>query len=111
MLAFAVTFAAPAARPAPLDDQILSAAFTYVPAELTIPKGTPVEYTNLDVAPHNVIALRNGRDGKPAFASETIGAGTTVVVKGVDKLEPGVYDFTCTLHPEMLGTIYVEKAK
>lgn len=108
--AFAMTGPGPV-RATPLQDEILTVAYQYVPGELTLVKGTKVTYTNVDVAPHNVIALRNGRDGKPLFGTDTIGAGVTVPVKGVEKLEPGVYDFTCTLHPEMIGSIYVEKKK
>lgn len=92
----------------PLDERVITVGFTFLPGETTITEGTPMEYTNLDVAPHNLIALRNGRDGKPMFRTDTIEAGTTVPVEGVDKLKAGVYDYTCTLHPEMLGTIYVE---
>jgi plastocyanin len=92
----------------PLDSRIVTVGFRYLPGETTITTGTALEYTNADVAPHNVIALRNGRDGKPVFHTDTIGAGTTVAIAGVSKLKPGVYDYTCTLHPEMLGTIFVE---
>ncbi|HUR49093.1 MAG TPA: plastocyanin/azurin family copper-binding protein [Acidimicrobiales bacterium] len=94
----------------PLDQRIVAAAFQFVPAETTISRGQLLEFTNLDVAPHNLIALRLGRGGKPAFRTDTIGAGTTVVLEGLDKLPPGVYDYTCTLHPAMLGTIFLEEA-
>lgn len=100
----------PTAVAGPLDERIITLGFAFVPDETTLAEGSTLEFTNLDVAPHNVIALRNGPDGKPAFRTETITAGTTVAVEGLDKLKAGVYDYTCTLHPEMLGTVYVEPA-
>ena len=110
--AAALLLAASAALPVsagPLDQRVVSIAFEYIPAELTVAHGTPVEYTNLDVAPHNVISLRLGKDGKPVFRTDTISAGSTVPIVGAEDLEPGVYDYICTLHPSMFGTIYVEE--
>lgn len=92
----------------PLDQRVLTFASTFIPAEITIAKGEPLEYTNLEPTPHNMIALRLGRDGKPVFRTDTVGAGTTVPVVGVEKLVPGVYDYVCTLHPRMFGTVYLE---
>ena len=106
LIAFALT--APPTHAEPLDQRVLTVASTFIPEEITIAKGEPLEYTNLEPTPHNLIALRLGKDGKPVFRTDTIGAATTVVVEGLDKLEPGVYDFTCTLHPRMFGTIYLE---
>jgi len=95
----------------PLDEQIVTLGFRFVPDETTLVEGSKLEYTNLDVAPHNLIALRNGPNGKPAFRTETISAGKTVDIQGLNKVKAGVYDYTCTLHPAMLGTIYVQPAK
>lgn len=92
----------------PLDQRVVTIANQFVPAEVTLTKGEALEYTNLEPTLHNLIALRLGKDGKPVFRTDTIGAATTVVVEGLDKLDPGVYDFTCTLHPRMFGTIYLE---
>jgi len=93
-----------------MDQRVVSAAFQFVPGETTLVKGEVLEFTNLDPAPHNLIALRNGPDGKPWFRTDTISAGRTVPVKGIEKLPPGVYDYTCTVHPKMLGTVFVEPA-
>jgi len=95
----------------PLDERIVTLGFQFVPGETTLVEGSKLEYTNLDVAPHNVIALRNGANGKPVFRTETISAGKTVDIQGLNKVKAGVYDYTCTLHPAMLGTIYVEPGK
>lgn len=95
----------------PLDERVVTLGFQFVPGETTLVEGSTLEYTNLDVAPHNLIALRNGPNGKPAFRTETISAGKTVDIQGLNKVKAGVYDYTCTLHPEMLGTIFVEAGK
>ena len=109
-LLVALVFAGTPTSAGPLDERIVTVGSKFIPDETTIAQDEPLEYTNLEPTPHNVIALRLGRDGKPVFRTATIGAGTTVIIKGLDKLEPGVYDYTCTLHPSMLGTIYLEKA-
>lgn len=94
----------------PLDQRIVAIGFSYQPAEITLAQGEPLEFTNLDVAPHDVTALDAGPDGLPLFASETIGTAATSAVDGLDDLPTGVYDFTCTLHPEMIGTLFLEAA-
>lgn len=108
LIAFALAATPTAAGP--LDQRVVSIGNQFFPSEVTLAKGEPLEFTNLEPVPHNLIALRLGRDGKPVFRTDTIGAGTTVVVEGLAKLAPGVYDFTCTLHPRMLGTVYLEAA-
>ena len=105
---FALAAVAVPSQAGPLDARIVAVAFEYQPAEITLRQGEPLEFTNLDVAPHDVTALDAGPDGLPVFASETVGTGVTVLVEGLDDLAPGVYDFTCTLHPSMLGTLYLE---
>ena len=95
---------------APLDQRIVAVAISYHPGEVTLVQGEVLEFTNLDAAPHDVVALRKGTNGRPAFATPVIRAGETVAIEGLDKIPAGVYDFTCTLHPQMLGTLFLEKA-
>jgi len=81
-------------------------------------------YANLDEGVyHDVVALEATRpagsapwcgdtrfaDGCPLFYTPLIkgGAGSTTVVKGLDRAEPGDYAFFCTLHPMMRGSITV----
>jgi plastocyanin len=57
---------------------------------------------------HNVVANKPGPDGKPLFASETIGADDTSPVVGAQYLGAGTYHFICTLHGAgMSGDIVV----
>lgn len=108
--ALAVAAVSVPSQAGPLDERIVALAFRYQPDEVTLAQGEPLEFTNLDVAPHDVTAIQTGPDGLPVFATDTIGAGETELIEGLDRLEPGVYDFTCTLHPEMLGTLYLVSA-
>lgn len=102
----------PSPTPAgPLDQRIVALASQYAPDEVTVVKGQPLEFTNADAMRHDVVALRNGPDGKPVFATAVIGTGSTVALKGLERLAPGAYDFTCSLHPSMLGTIYLENRR
>jgi len=70
----------------------------YAPSVLTVKAGTRVEWRNEDPFPHTVTA-----PGK--FDSHEIGAGKAwaYVAKA-----PGRYDYLCTLHPNMKGTLVVE---
>jgi plastocyanin len=95
--------AAPAAEPV----RIVSVGFAYLLPETELARGTAVELVNLDPAPHNITALVTGRNGSPLFTSSTVGAAETTKVKGIERLGPGVYDYTCTLHPQMLGSFYI----
>ena len=101
---------APASLAGPLDQRILAAGIQYVPTEVTLAEGELLEFTNLDVARHDVVALNVDAHGEPLFSTELIGAGQSVPVEKVEKLPAGVYEFTCTLHPQMLGTLFVESA-
>jgi plastocyanin len=86
---------------------VVSAGFSYVLPETKVPRGTDVELLNLDPAPHNVTSLATARNGSPLFRSDTVGAAGRTAVEGVERLAPGVYDYTCTVHPSMLGTFVV----
>ena len=107
VLAAASTTFTGAAVPAAEPVRVVSAGFTFVLPETEIARGTPVELANVDPAPHNITSVVTGRSGSPLFWSDTIGAGEVTGVVGVDRLGPGVYDYVCTLHPSMLGTLFV----
>jgi polyvinyl alcohol dehydrogenase (cytochrome) len=77
-------------------------ATTYATATVTVPRGSTVDFLNLDVPQHDVRSTTAG-----LFASELIGTGQTAPVTGVDRLGPGSYGFYCSLHPNMKGTLTV----
>jgi plastocyanin len=99
------------------------AAGFITPVVVTAP-GEAITFANFDAAPHNFVASDaflpkklakkskwcSGYDkGKcPVFWSQTITAGQTTEVEGVDLLESGAqYEFICTIHPNMKGTLVV----
>ena len=99
------------------------AAGFVTPVVVTAP-GEAITFLNFDVAPHNFVAsdaflpkklakkakwCSGFSKGKcPAFWSPTIVAGESTEVEGVDFLESGArYEFICTLHPNMKGTLVV----
>jgi plastocyanin len=67
---------------------------------LTVAPGTTVEVVNTDAAPHNVTAS----DG--SFETPDLNQDERATFTAPN--EPGRYQFTCTLHPEMTGTLVVE---
>ena len=71
--------------------------FTFIPKTLTIKKGITVTWTNDDNAPHQIKSAMfdSGLIGKSQVFSFTFN-------------EAGVFDYSCPIHPSMLGKIIVE---
>ena len=81
-----------------------SASAGYANRIVVILKGSPVQFHNLDVAPHNVWSVAPGK-----FKSATIGLGKTTKVIGTEALARGNYAFYCTIHPgTMRGNLIVK---
>jgi plastocyanin len=75
--------------------------FTFAPQKLTVKAGTAITWVNEDDIPHTVVAT------KLAFRSKALDTD--------DKFTftfsmPGTYEYFCSLHPHMTGTIVVEAA-
>jgi plastocyanin len=73
--------------------------FTFTPTELTIPAGTQVTWINKDDVPHTVVSVDHkfksralDTDEKFSFMFRT----------------PGTYEYFCSVHPKMTGTINVK---
>ncbi len=64
--------------------------------------GESITVNNIDVAPHTVTAAE-GSSGD--FDSGSIDGGGSGSFIAPD--EPGTYDFFCTIHPSMLGSLTV----
>ncbi len=78
--------------------QIEIADFDFSPRELTVIEGASITWTNLDSAPHD--------------ATDEAGAwGTGILKQGDDATlvfdMEGVYQYLCTIHPDMIGTLTV----
>lgn len=71
----------------------------YTPQSLTVKVGTTVKWVNHDGTTHTVTSK-----GSNAFDSGYIPAGGSF---GFKFSQPGSYQYYCTLHPWMTGTIVV----
>jgi plastocyanin len=73
--------------------------FSYVPAEIIVPAGTRVTWTNHDDVPHTVTAVSK------AFASKALDTDDTY---GRVFEQPGTYEYFCAVHPHMTGRVIVK---
>jgi len=73
--------------------------FTFNPQRITVKAGTTVTWTNNDDIPHAVAASDR------SFKSKVLDAGDSYAFTFVT---PGNYQYFCSLHPHMTGTIVVE---
>jgi hypothetical protein len=77
---------------------------------VSIPQGGTLDYDNAAQAPHNIFANDAGPDGGPLFELPTFVGPATKPVEGVQYLTAGTYEFYCTLHETMTGTLTVTSA-
>jgi plastocyanin len=75
--------------------------FAFNPQKITVKSGEKITWINRDEEPHTVVSVgkkfqrSSGLDTDQEF---TITAGA-----------PGTYEYFCSVHPKMTGTIVVEK--
>ncbi len=81
-------------RPAP----VVIKDFRFTPMSLTVKAGTTVVWTNRDDEPHTVVSASG------LFRSGAIDTDGTFNFR-FDR--PGTYRFTCSIHPQMVGTVVV----
>jgi plastocyanin len=79
-------------------DQVTIDNFAFAPATLTVKVGSTVTWTNRDEEPHTVAAS----DG--SFHSPGMGTGATW---SYTFSTPGKFDYVCSIHPMMHGTVVV----
>ena len=91
-----------AASPVPTSKVDLPPSYKFVPADITVPAGTTVTWTNHDNFTHSVRLLDDGgqvMDMKPG-ASVSFTFDT-----------PGLHHYDCSFHPQnMKGTVLVTEA-
>jgi amicyanin len=75
--------------------------FTFNPQKLTVKAGTTVIWTNRDDIPHAVAAVNK------QFKSKTLDTDDGYAFTFTT---PGSYEYFCSLHPHMTGTVVVEAA-
>ncbi|RVW11553.1 copper-binding protein [Prescottella agglutinans] len=77
------------------------ADMAYTPSSTTISAGQTVTWVFDDRGtPHDVVGLG---DAKPVLRSPLLTSGTWEFTF----TEPGTYNYTCSLHPDMLGVVVV----
>ena len=75
--------------------------FTFAPQSLTIKAGTTVTWINEDDIPHTVAATAKAFKSKVLDTDDKFSFTFTTA---------GSYEYFCSLHPHMTGTIVVESA-
>jgi amicyanin len=75
--------------------------FTFAPQSVTIKAGTTVTWTNEDDIPHTVAATSKAFKSKALDTDDKFSFTFTTA---------GTYEYFCSLHPHMTGTIVVEGA-
>ena len=75
--------------------------FTFAPQRIVVQAGTTVTWTNADDAPHTVVSTTK------LFKSSAL---DTTDKFSFTFATPGTYEYFCSLHPHMTGTVVVEAA-
>jgi plastocyanin len=95
----AISLPAVAAHAADLEVKIDN--FTFTPQRLTVKAGTTVTWVNEDDSPHTVASSTKAFKSKALDTDDKFSFTFTT---------PGAYEYFCSLHPHMTGTIVVEAA-
>jgi plastocyanin len=75
--------------------------FMFSPQTLTVKAGEKITWINRDDEPHTVVSV--GKKFQKSSALDTDQEFT------ITASEPGSYQYFCSVHPKMTGTIVVEK--
>jgi plastocyanin len=75
--------------------------FAFNPQTITVKSGEKVTWINRDEEPHTIVSV--GKQFKKSTALDTDQEFT--ITAGA----PGTYNYFCSVHPKMTGTIVVEK--
>jgi plastocyanin len=81
----------------------------YSPNNLTVKAGTTITIVNHDSIPHTLTATADGADVQSPTASDAFDTGL-LMMNGEAQItidEPGTYNYFCSIHPFMRGTITV----
>ncbi len=97
-LAIAIPVIVSAAEPAPRASvhRIEMSGMKFIPAKVSAKPGDTVTWTNTDIVPHTVVG--------PDFSSPVLKPGESFSWTA----KPGEYDYICSLHPMMRGSIQVK---
>ena len=87
---------ASAPRPDPVEVRIDN--FSFGPAELKVPVGTTVTWTNHDDIPHTVVSTEKVFKSKVLDTDDTFSFTFNT---------PGTFPYFCSIHPKMTGKVVV----
>jgi plastocyanin len=103
--AFAVAATLPAASARAAETEVKIEVkidnFAFAPQRIVVQAGTTVNWTNADDAPHTIVSTTK------LFKSSAL---DTEDKFSFTFATPGTYDYFCSLHPHMTGTVVVEAA-
>jgi plastocyanin len=81
------------------DTQVVIDGFTFTPERIVVKPGSTITWVNDDDSPHTVVS------SSKLFKSKTL---DTTDKFSFTFTTPGAYEYFCSLHPHMTGTIVVE---
>jgi plastocyanin len=81
------------------DNKVEIDNFAFSPARITVKAGTAVAWLNADDTPHTVASSSKLFKSKALDTDDSFSFTFTT---------PGVYQYFCSLHPYMTGTVVVE---
>ena len=97
ILATAAAF--PAASSQVANTEVKIDEFAFAPQRVTVKAGTTVTWTNEDDVPHTIASSSKLFKSKALDTKDRFSFTFTT---------PGTYEYFCSLHPHMTGTIVVE---
>lgn len=107
MVALAMLAIAPAAS---ADETIYAVPVDrYSSSGVTVDQGEALIFRNADLNRHDLVSKQQA-GGKPLFSTPLLSTGGEALVQGVQQLRPGNYQFFCTIHTYMTGTLTVSGA-
>jgi amicyanin len=85
-------------EPKPQTVEVKIDNFSFGPAELTVPVGTTVTWTNRDDIPHNIVSTEKVFKSKVLDTDEKFSFTFTTA---------GTFPYFCSIHPKMTGKVVV----
>jgi plastocyanin len=97
--------------PAAMADETLYAVPVdrYSSSVVTVDQGEALIFRNVDLNRHDVVSKQQA-GGKPLFSTPLQSTGGEAIVQGVQQLRGGNYEFFCSIHTYMTGTLTVTGA-
>ena len=98
---FAVAATLPAASARAAETEVKIDNFAFAPQRIVVQAGTTVTWINADDAPHTVASSTKLFKSSALDTEDKFSFTFTT---------PGTYEYFCSLHPHMTGTVVVEAA-